>query len=74
VTRSGIDDPVWVSIHKYMEAILGISLYTYCYLKLTKILCLSYYLLCFLFNKIGEEETIQVLPGSSRWGMVRGGR
>jgi hypothetical protein len=39
-----------------MEAMLGISLYSYLYLKLAKTLCLSYYLLCFLFNKIGEEE------------------
>jgi hypothetical protein len=35
-----------------MEAMLKISLF---YLKLAKTLCLSYYLLCFLFNKIGEE-------------------
>jgi hypothetical protein len=39
-----------------MEAMLGISLYSYLYLKLAKMLCLSYYLLCFLFNKIGEES------------------
>jgi hypothetical protein len=39
-----------------MEAMLGISLYSYLYLKLEKTVCLSYYLLCFLFNKIGEEE------------------
>jgi hypothetical protein len=38
-----------------MEAMLGISLYSYLYLKLAKTVCLSYYLLCFLFNKIGEE-------------------
>jgi hypothetical protein len=38
-----------------MEAILGISLYTYPYLKLARTLCLSYYWLCLLFNKIGEE-------------------
>jgi hypothetical protein len=38
-----------------MEEMLGISLYSYLYLKLAKMLCLSYYLLCFLFNKIGEE-------------------
>jgi hypothetical protein len=38
-----------------MEAMLGISLYSYLYLKLAKTLCLSYYLLCFLFNKIREE-------------------
>jgi hypothetical protein len=39
-----------------MEAKLGISLYSYLYLKLAKMLCSSYYLLCFLFNKIGEQE------------------
>jgi hypothetical protein len=44
-----------------MEAMLGISLYSYLYLKLAKMLCLSYYHLCFLFNKIGE---FQVLSGS----------
>jgi hypothetical protein len=38
-----------------MEAMLGISPYSYLYLKLAKMLCLSYHLLCFLFNKIGEE-------------------
>jgi hypothetical protein len=39
-----------------MEAMLGISLYSYLYFKLTKTLCPSYYLLHFLFNKIGEQE------------------
>jgi hypothetical protein len=38
-----------------MEATLGITLYSYLYLKVAKMLCLSYYLLCFFFNKIGEE-------------------
>jgi hypothetical protein len=38
-----------------MEAVLGISLYRYLYLKLAKMLCLSYYLLCLIFNKIREE-------------------
>jgi hypothetical protein len=38
-----------------MEAMLGISLYSYLYLKLAKTLCLSYYCLCLLFNNIGEE-------------------
>jgi hypothetical protein len=46
---------MWIAIHKCMEAMLGISLYSYLYLKLAKPLCLSYYLLYFLFNKIGEE-------------------
>jgi hypothetical protein len=39
-----------------MEATLGISLYSYLYLKLTKTICLSYYLPCLLINRIGEEE------------------
>jgi hypothetical protein len=55
VKTSGRDEPMWVVIHMCMEAMLGISLYSYLYLKLAKPLCLCYYLLCFLFNKIGEE-------------------
>jgi hypothetical protein len=46
---------MWVAIHKCMEARLGISMYSYLYHKVAKTICLSYYLLCFLFNKIGEE-------------------
>jgi hypothetical protein len=56
VKRSGRDEPILVVIHLCMEAMLGISLYSYPYLNLAKMLCLSYYLLCFLFNKIGEES------------------
>jgi hypothetical protein len=56
VKRSGRDELKWVAIHKCMKAMLGISLYSYVYLKLVKMLYLSYYLLCFLFNKIGEES------------------
>jgi hypothetical protein len=64
--RSGRDEPMWVVIHMCMEARLGISLYSYLHLKLTKMLCLSYYLLGFLFNKIGEQEG---RTGSARkWG------
>jgi hypothetical protein len=33
-----------------------ISLYSYLYLKLAKMLCFSYYLLCLLFNKTKEQE------------------
>jgi hypothetical protein len=46
-----------------MEAMLGISLYSYLYLKLAKMLCFSYYLICFLFNKI-RKGAEQVLPGT----------
>jgi hypothetical protein len=54
--RSGRNEPMWVAIHKCLEAMLGISLYSYLYFKLARTLCLSYYLLCLLFNKMGEEE------------------
>jgi hypothetical protein len=47
VKRSDRDEPMWVLTHMYMEATLGISLYSYLYLKLAKTLHLSYYLLCF---------------------------
>jgi hypothetical protein len=45
-----------------MEAILGLFLYSYLYLKVAKPPCLS----CFLFNKIGEQDkrADQVLLGS----------
>jgi hypothetical protein len=55
VKRCGKDEPMWVAIHKCMEATLGISLYSYLYLKVAKTICFSYYLLCFLFNIIREE-------------------
>jgi hypothetical protein len=54
--RYGRDEPMWVAIHKCMEATLGTSLYSYLYLKLVKMTCLSYCFLCFLFNKIREKE------------------
>jgi hypothetical protein len=38
VKRSGRDEPMWVLIHKCMEAMLGISLYSYFYPKLAKII------------------------------------
>jgi hypothetical protein len=54
VKRSGRDESMQVVIHKCMEAMLGISLYSYLYLKLAKMPCFSYYLFCLLFNKIEE--------------------
>jgi hypothetical protein len=56
VKRSGRDELIWVAMHTCMEAMLGISLHSYLYHRLAKMLCLSYCLLCFLFNKIGEQE------------------
>jgi hypothetical protein len=63
VKSSGRDEPIRVVIHMCMEAMLGISLYSYLYLKLAKMLCLSYYFLCFVFNKL-EKRAEQVLPES----------
>jgi hypothetical protein len=50
-----------------METILGISLYNYLYLKLANTLDLSYYLICFLFSKIREEEGGICSARKSRW-------
>jgi hypothetical protein len=47
---------MWLETHKCLETTLGIFLYSYLYLKLAKMLCLFYYLLCFLFNEIGQLE------------------
>jgi hypothetical protein len=70
VKRSGRHESTWVVTHLYMEAMLGISLYSYLYLKLAKMLCLSYYCLCLLFNKIGKGRT-----GSAwKWGVGGRGR
>jgi hypothetical protein len=57
VKRSGRDEPIRVVTHMCMEAMLGISLYSYVSLKLAKPICLSYYLLCFFFfYSIREQE------------------
>jgi hypothetical protein len=69
VKRTGNDESIQVVIHMCMEAMLGISLYSYLFHKLAKTLCLFYYHLCFLFNKIREKEMEQVLPGWM-WGVV----
>jgi hypothetical protein len=61
---------MWAAIHMCMEAMLGISLYSYPYLKLAKTSCSSYYLLCFFFYKTEKQEG---RTGSAqRWGV--GGR
>jgi hypothetical protein len=57
-----------------MEATLRISLYSYLYPKLAKMLCLSYYLLSFFFNKIIEEEGRTGSSWGWGWGVGRMGR
>jgi hypothetical protein len=54
-----------------MEAMLGISPYSYLYLKLAKMLCFSYYHLCLLFNKIGEEGRTGSAWKQRGWGAGR---
>jgi hypothetical protein len=39
-----------------MKTTQGISLFKYDYLKLAKMVYLSFYLLCFLSNTVGEQE------------------
>jgi hypothetical protein len=55
---------MWVPIHMCMEAMLGISLYSYLYLKLAKTLCLSFYLLRFSSTKSENKRAEQALAGS----------
>jgi hypothetical protein len=54
VKRSGRDEPIQVIIHLYMEAMLGISLYSYPYLKLAKILS---FLLSLMFSLQQNQNT-----------------
>jgi hypothetical protein len=70
VKRSGRDEPVWVAIHHCVEVMLGISLYSYLYLKLAKndvFLIISY---VFSSTKPENKRAEQVLPGKGR---VKGG-
>jgi hypothetical protein len=56
-----------VAVRKCMEAMLGISLHSYLYLRLAKMLCFSYYRLCFLFDKTVEQEGRTGFAWKSGW-------
>jgi hypothetical protein len=62
VKRFGRDESIQVVIHMFMEAMLGISRYSYSYLKLAKTLCLSLIAYVFYSTKL-ETRAEQVLPG-----------
>jgi hypothetical protein len=64
VKRSDRDDPMWVVIHMCMEAMLGISLYSYIYHKLTK--GCVFLILCFSSTKLENKKAEHVLPGNGR--------
>jgi hypothetical protein len=71
VKRSGRNESVGVVIHIYMETTQGNALCSYLYLKLAKKSCFSFYLLCFFFYKIREQEGgtgwVGALVGGERW-------
>jgi hypothetical protein len=50
------DEPMWVIICKCMEAMLGIFLCIYLYLKLVKMLCLSYIFSSTKLEKKAEQD------------------
>jgi hypothetical protein len=69
VKRSGRDEPVWVVIHKCMEATLGLSLYSYLFQSSKN--AISFLLsLMFSLQQNWIQEGEQVLPesGVGRWG------
>jgi hypothetical protein len=68
VKISGRDEPMWVVIHMCMEAMLGISPYSYLYLKLAKHYAFLIITDVFSSTKL-EKRTEQVLLGT---GGVRG--
>jgi hypothetical protein len=72
---TGRDEPTGVVIHICTETTQGNSLCSYLYLKLAKISCFSFSLLCFFFYKIREQEGITGSAGGGRerwWGRVGG--
>jgi hypothetical protein len=70
VKLSGREEPVLVAINMCMEAMPGISLYSYLYLKLGKcyVFFYYYYLLCFFFNKSREQEGGKCSAQKRGWG------
>jgi hypothetical protein len=61
VKRSGRDEPMWVTIHKCLEATLGISLYNYLYLKLAKHYVFLIIFYVFSSRKLENKRAEQVL-------------
>jgi hypothetical protein len=70
VKRCGRDETMWVSMHKCMEAMLGISLYSYLYLKLAKMLS---FLLSLIFSlqqnwrRRGQNRFCLEAVGGEEW-------
>jgi hypothetical protein len=48
-----------------MEAMLGISLYSYLYLKLAKMILYVFLIISYIFSSTKSEKSVeQILPGS----------
>jgi hypothetical protein len=63
VKRFDRDESVWVVIHMYMEAMLGIPLYSYPYVKLAK--CYAFLIIAYVFSSTKlEKRADQDLPGN----------
>jgi hypothetical protein len=64
--RSGRDESTWVVAHLYMEAMLGISLYSYPYLNYQK--CFVFLIIAYVFSS--TKLVIRVEQGlhGSKWG------
>jgi hypothetical protein len=54
VNRSGRDESMWVAIHMCMEAMLGISLYSYLHFKLAK--CFVSLIIFYVFSSTKSEK------------------
>jgi hypothetical protein len=72
VKRSDRNEPMWIAIHLCMETMLGISLYSYPYLKEQK--CYVFLIISYVFSStILEKRAEQVLPGSEVGGEEQDG-
>jgi hypothetical protein len=70
VKRSGRDEPILVAIHIWMITKLGISLYTYLFLKLAKMLYVFVSLMFSLQQSQRTREQKRFCPevrGGGRW-------
>jgi hypothetical protein len=74
VKRTGTVEPIRIIIRICLEATQGISLCSHLYLKLAKMPCFSYYLLCFFFYKIREQEDRSSSAQGVCWGVGTSGR
>jgi hypothetical protein len=70
VKKSGRDEPMWVAIHMCVEAMLGMSLYSYLYLRLAKMLV---FLLSHIFSLQQNWRMRDGTDSAQKWGAGRGG-